>query len=57
MIIWENLYNLEEEKKNKIRICEKCEFLGENKNCTQHECKCFVTSIVVEGYSCPMNKW
>jgi hypothetical protein len=57
MIIWENLQDLTEEKKECIRICEQCEYLGEYKNCTEHECGCFVTSIVIEGLNCPHNKW
>jgi hypothetical protein len=57
MIIWENLQDLSEEKKECIRICEQCEYLGEFKNCTEHECGCFVTSIVIEGLGCPHNKW
>jgi hypothetical protein len=57
MINWELLTDLSEQKKNQIKVCEKCEFLGINKNCTKHECNCFVTSIVIEGKGCPLNKW
>jgi len=57
MINWEKLQNIPDFKKQRIMICEKCEFLGEHKNCTRHECQCFVTSLVIQDYDCPENKW
>lgn len=57
MINWDLLQDLSEGKKENIRICEKCDYLGVNKNCTKHECQCFVTSLVIEGLTCPLNKW
>jgi hypothetical protein len=57
MIIWKNLSHLSEDLQEKIRLCESCEHLGVNKNCTIHECGCFVTSIVIENKGCPIKKW
>lgn len=57
MIDWSFLESYPKEIKNKILICEKCEYLGINKNCTIHECGCFVTSIVIENKGCPIKKW
>lgn len=60
MIDWKVLNSntrVDEDVVRKIKICESCEFLGQNKNCTISECKCFVTSIAIEGLDCPIHKW
>lgn len=57
MINWDILESYSDDIKNKISICEKCENLGVNKNCIEHDCQCFVTSIVIENLGCPLNKW
>jgi hypothetical protein len=60
MILWDILNNnpeVDEEAKRKIKICESCEFLGKNSNCTISECGCFVTSMVLEKKECPVHKW
>jgi hypothetical protein len=57
MIIWENLKHFSDEQKNAVKICESCTYLGEYKNCTKHECGCFITSIISNNMKCPLSKW
>jgi hypothetical protein len=56
-INWEVINTYSKDVQDKVKICESCPALGKNTECTEHECGCFATSIVVENKGCPLNKW